>query len=213
MTSIGERLRAYPGPGLSLEPPPSPILRVLGAIGIVGGVLLVSAFVPFIDWGPNGVAFRIVGFNAGAIAIAAAFVARVGSRASRLARVAAFAAIATNLVYAVLIVAGIDRPRLPEPDPEFRLWLFYGGVAMWLADGALGFVLLRRRGIARLGALALAVGSPLAVLGIDRLALVSDPGYGPFVQLVALTGAALNGVGWIVIGASLALAPRAESPA
>ena len=62
-----------------------------------------------------------------------------------------------------------------------------------------------------MGALALAIGSTLAILGMDRLELTSEANptiFGP----IGLIGVALNGVGWILLGLDLVLdgivAPR-----
>ena len=70
-----------------------------------------------------------------------------------------------------MVVLSVGRPALPEPDPEFRLVMFYAGLAMWLANSAFGFVALRLGGVPRWGALALAVGSLLAILGMSHLEL------------------------------------------
>jgi hypothetical protein len=51
----------------------------------------------------------------------------------------------------------------------------------------------------RWAALALAIGSLLAILGMDRLELTSPSNptiFGP----LALTGVALNGIAWILLG-------------
>jgi hypothetical protein len=80
--------------------------------------------------------------------------------------------------------------------------MFYAGLAMWLADSAFGFASLRVGGAPRLGALALAVGSLLAIVGMDRLGLTSPTNptiFGP----LALIGIAMNGIGWILLGAAI----------
>jgi hypothetical protein len=59
----------------------------------------------------------------------------------------------------------------------------------------------------RLGAAALAVGSLLAILGMDRLELTTSDNPTIFLPL-SLTGIALNGVGWIVLGLWLAISRR-----
>ncbi len=89
------------------------------------------------------------------------------------------------------------------------LVLFYGGIALWLTDAVFGLVTWRLGAVTRWGALALAVGSTLAILGIDRLGLTSEANptiFGP----ISLIGIALNGVGWIMLGLDVMLG---ESPA
>jgi len=62
--------------------------------------------------------------------------------------------------------------------------------------------------VSRWAALVLAIGSVLAVLGIDRLALTSPSNPTVFGAL-ALTGVALTGIGWILLGLDLAIRSRA----
>jgi hypothetical protein len=81
---------------------------------------------------------------------------------------------------------------------------------MWWADAALGVVVLRSGGLARWGGLALAVGSVLAFLGMDRLELVSGPFQAVVVPL-ALAGITLNGIGWILLGLDLATRRQAAA--
>ena len=80
--------------------------------------------------------------------------------------------------------------------------------AWWLADAAFGFVALRLGAVTRWGALALGVGSLLAILGIGQLELTS-PENPTFFGPIALTGVALNGVAWILLGLDLVLDGRA----
>ena len=66
---------------------------------------------------------------------------------------------------------------------------------------------LRSGFAARWGALALAIGSVLALTGMDRLELtsVANPTiFGP----LSLIGIALNGLGWILLGLDLASGAR-----
>jgi hypothetical protein len=87
--------------------------------------------------------------------------------------------------------------------------VFYAGLAMWLSDAAFGFVTLRVAGLTRWGAIALGVGSLLAILGMSHLQLTSPANptiFGP----LSLIGIALNGIGWILLGGDLALRDRAR---
>jgi len=82
------------------------------------------------------------------------------------------------------------------------------GLAFWIASSAFGLLLVRRPAPVGPGGLALAIGSALAILGMDRLGLTSSANptiFGP----IALTGLALNGLGWVHLGLALAVAaPR-----
>jgi hypothetical protein len=171
--------------------------RLLGAAGIVGGTFLLSAFVIGI---PDGVStLRLVLFNLGAIAVVIAVHRRQVLTGTGLSSVVAAAAIAANAWYLVMILLSTGRPVAPDPDPEFRLVMFYAGLAMWLADAAFGFVTLRLGAVTRWGAGALAIGSLLAILGMSHLELTSPANptiFGP----IALIGVALNGVAWILLG-------------
>jgi hypothetical protein len=84
---------------------------------------------------------------------------------------------------------------------------------MWLSDAAFGAVLASRRDLTaglggRLGAVALAVGSLLAIIGMDRFGLVSADRDSIF-KTLALAGILLNGLAWIVLGLDVALGRRA----
>ena len=184
---------------------PSMPTRVLGAVGIIGGVVLLAAFVVGIPGDLN--TLRLVLFNLGAIAVTIAVQRRHAETGSRVALLVASAAVLANAWYLVMVVLSIGRPVPPAPDPDFRLVMFYAGLAMWLADSAFGFVALRLGLVTRWGALALAIGSLLAVLGMSHLELTSPSNptiFGP----LSLVGIALNGIGWIVLGLDVALRGR-----
>ncbi|HYO42095.1 MAG TPA: hypothetical protein VES19_02750, partial [Candidatus Limnocylindrales bacterium] len=64
-----------------------------------------------------------------------------------------------------------------RPSPfsgAFGLVGFWIGLAMWLGHAWFGTVALRTGALPRLAVLMLAVGSILALLGMDRLALTSS---------------------------------------
>jgi hypothetical protein len=170
----------------------------LGLLGMLGGVVLLAAYAVDIPGGWNPL--RIVLFNIGAIAVVIGVHRRQAHIAPRLALVAAVSAILANATHAVMVVIAVDRPSPFSGDFGFA-W-FVVALVMWLSDGLFGVVTLRLGAMWRWGALALAVGSPLAVLGMGRLGLTSpaDPTiFGP----LALTGVALNGLGWILLGLEL----------
>jgi hypothetical protein len=179
----------------SLDTLPSRANRVLGLVGILGGVVLLAAFLVEIAPGLNVV--RLVLFNLGAMAIVVAVHRRQASAAPSLALLGAVPAFLANAWCLAMVVLSIGRPHPFAGD--FGFVFFVAAVAMWLTDAAFGLVTLRLGVVTRWGALALVIGSVLAVTGIDRLALTSSANptiFGP----LALAGVALNGIGWILLG-------------
>jgi hypothetical protein len=210
--AVAERARDETGIGQSLGGPPLPVLRALGLIGVLGGLVLLVVFV--VDELAPALNFaRLALFGLGAVAIVLGIRATGLARTSRAVSAATIAAGLANAAFVAITVLSVDRPQFPEPDQDFRLIAFYVYLAMWLADAALGLALLRLRGIGRLGALALAIGSPIGALGMDRFGLIHDPTFGEVIQTAALWGIALNGLGWILVGASLVLARPVEPAA
>lgn len=181
---------------------PSIGTRALGVVGILGGLVLLAAFVVDIPSGWNP--FRLVLFNAGALAVALAAY-RPHAAVSRRLAVAGTIPIVVANTWAIawtLLAIGRESPF----SGDFGLVGFWGGLALWLADAWFGIVALRLGVLWRWAAVALVVGSVLAILGIDRLGLTSAANptvFGP----VALTGIALNGTAWVLLGLELAV-PR-----
>jgi hypothetical protein len=173
--------------------------RLLGLGGIAGGSVLLAAFVLEIPAGLN--VLRIVLYLLGAIAVVVAADRRQVDASPTLARAAALAAVIANA--AVLLREVLPYGPWHPFAGDHGLVLFYAGLAMWLTDAAFGLVALRLGVVSRWGALALAVGSMLAILGMDRLGLTSEANptiFGP----LSLTGIALNGIGWILLGLEIA---------
>jgi hypothetical protein len=193
----------------SLAASPSLVTRALGLAGILGGVLLVAAWVPVLPWGPDLFNLRLVFFNLGAIAIVAAIHRRQSSVAPRLALVAAVPAILANAWYLVMIVRAVSQPgEIGRGDygPLFGA----ASTAMWLADAWFGLLTFRIGAVNRWPALALAVGSVLAVNGFG---LVTGD-LGSIVGSLALAGLTVNGLAWIAMGIDVAtrrLAPNLPS--
>lgn len=203
VSSAAERIRRDRNVAHTLAAAPSSFNRVLGLAGIVGGAILLAAFV--VEISPELNVLRLVLFNLGAMAIVVAVHRRQAPAAPTLALVAAIPALLANAWYLAMTVLAIGNPQPFGGD--FGLVWFYAAVAMWLTDALFGVVTLRIGVVARWGALALAIGSPLAFAGIDRLGLVSPANptiWGP----LALTGAALNGMGWILLGLDVATSGR-----
>jgi hypothetical protein len=204
VTATEERVRGSRTVAHSAEVAPAGWTRALGLAGVVGGLLLVAAFLPTDPWTPELFNLRLVLFNVGAIAIVLAVHRRNAAVSRGLSLAAAIPAIVANAWYLVMVVLALGRPQPPLGDPDFRLVMFGAGVAMWLADALFAVVTLRLGVAVRLGALALAAGSLLAFTGLDRLELVSGDGAWFFVP-AALIGIALSGAGWIALGLDVAI--------
>lgn len=205
VTSTSEHLRRDRTVAHSLSASPSTLNRLLGLAGVLGGAVLLAVFV--IDIGSELNVLRLALFNLGAIAIVIAVHRRQVTAAPRLSLIGAVPALIANAWYLGMIVLESVRPEAFAGD--LALAGFYAAVAMWLADALFALVTLRIGVLARWGALALAIGSPLALVGIDRLGLVSAQDatiFGPLSQI----GIVLNGLGWILLGIDLATRPGSE---
>lgn len=189
----------------SLAAAPSLPNRSRGAAGVLGGVVLLAAFVVAIPVEVN--TLRLVLFNLGAIAVVTAVQRRPAAMGSRPVFFVASAAVLANAWYLVMVVQSVGRPIPPAPDPDFRLVMLYAGLAMWLTDAAFGSMSLRLGLVTRWGALALTVGSLLAILGMSHLELTSPANPTAFGPL-SLFGIALNGLGWVLLGLDIALRGR-----
>lgn len=205
VTAASEHARRDRTVAHSLSASPSTSSRVLGLVGILGGAVLLAAFL--VDIAPDFNVLRIVLFNVGAMAIVIAVHRRQASAAPALALLGAVPALLANAWYLAMVALATGRPQPLAGD--FGLVFFAAGAAMWLTDGAFGLVTLRLNVVARWGALALAIGSVLALTGIDRLELTSSANptiFGPLSQV----GLALSGLGWILLGLDLATRRRAS---
>jgi hypothetical protein len=208
VTAASERVRRDRTVAHSLSVPPSAATKVLGVLGIVGGLFLVAAFV--VEIAPEVNFVRLVLFNVGAIAIVVA-VTRRPARVSRMLSIAsAVPAIVANAWYLGMLILAIGRPVYPEPDPEFRPIFFYAGIALWLTDAAFGAVALRIGVVWRWAALALTIGSLLAFTGIGGLGFTTGP-FGAIVVPLTLTGVGLVGLGWILLGLDVATRRRSAA--
>jgi hypothetical protein len=181
---------------------PSSASRLLGVVGIVGGLGLLAAFVVEIPPAWNTV--RLFLFPAGAIAVALAVHGRHADVSRRLALAGTVPVLLANgaVIAWELLALGRERPFAGD----FGLVGFWVSIAVWLADAWFGMVALRLGVLLRWAAVALVAGSLLAILGIDRLGLTSAANptvFGP----LALAGIALNGIAWVLLGLEVAV-PR-----
>ena len=183
------------------------LARLPGLIGILVGALLLAAFI--VDIPPDLNHVRLVTFNAGAAAIVVAVYRRQASAAPTLALIGALPAIATNAWHLVMVVLATGQAAPFAGD--FGFAFFIASAAMWLADSLFGLVALRLGTVNRLAGLALAIGSVLAMAGMDRLELTSPDNptiFGP----IALIGIALNGIGWVLVGIEIVINGHVRVP-
>ena len=183
---------------------PSGRSRLAGLLGVVGGTALLAAFFSEIPPWLNDV--RLALFFVGSMAVAAAAYPPLARTGQGLARVAVGLVLVAN-AWGIAMGAISAAFSIPVGPGTFGVLYFWAGLAWWLADALFGFVALRLGRWARLGALALGVGSVLAITGMDRLELTTRDNPTIFLPL-SLTGIALNGVGWIVLGLWLAIGRR-----
>jgi hypothetical protein len=104
--------------------------------------------------------------------------------------------VVANAAYALGVVytAQFERPFADGRGVVFG-WLGHG---MWIADSLFAIVVIRLGGIARVAALALALGG-FTVLGIvPGLGSLWEPG--ELGGAISLGAVALNGLGWILLG-------------
>jgi hypothetical protein len=115
------------------------------------------------------------------------------------------------------VSVGGNWTQSPFSGP-FGAFTFWSSAALWLTAAVYGAAMLKigaawqgmPRWLAvatRLGAVAL-LGSSVAWLGDDRLGLVGSEPYGELWSAIALIGVFLNGAGWVILGAVLALGNR-----
>lgn len=218
-TAIGEHLRGDRTVAQSLETfEPSRSMRLLGALAVLGGVLLLWAFVswnPFTDQVVNSI--RLVLFWAAGMAVAIAFHGRQAVASPRLAVLAtgAVVAVAAWNIFGMLLAVGRDLPFAGAFGfagfvAEFAGWLvasFYGASMLFMRAAWRGMP--RWAGtVTRMAAVVLVVGGPVATFGMDRLGLTRSEPYGEAFGTLAALGVGAVGLGWLLLGTVLVLGPR-----
>jgi hypothetical protein len=212
VTATSEHVRGSRGVGDSIGGPPTGLARLLGVVGVLGGLGILAAFVVqtlIFETLPWLITVRIVLFNAGAIAVIAGLQASVsGASVSRPGTAVAWAAALSNAWY-----AGVTMLPVIGWAPfagDHHLVGFLAGLAMWITDAAFGLLVARRGGILRLAGLTLTFGSVLTLLGIDRLGLTNGDLSAFFVPL-ALAGQGIGGIAWVLLGIDVATRRRGSS--
>jgi hypothetical protein len=210
-SAVSEHLRRNRTVAHSMSVAPSPTSRLLGTLGVVGGAVLLLGFVNLEQWTPDLFNLRLILFNLGAIAIAIGVHFRQASAGRLLSLSAAIAVIAANAAYLVLILRAINAPGEIGPGDYQPAWLWpYVGGAMWLSDAWFGLVTFRLRVLNRWSALALLIGSLAAFAGMGIFGLAPT---GSVMEAIILTGMALHGLAWVLLGLEVALRRRMIDPA
>ena len=209
VTAAAEHARRDRTVAHSLAAAPPLGIRLLGLLGILGGLVLVAAFI--IDIAPGLNFVRLVLFNAGAIAIGLALYPRLSARSRRLSVAVVTPLILANAWYLAMVLLSIGRPQFPEPDHAFRVVMNYASAAMWLTDAAFGFTLWRAGVASRWSGLGLGFGSMFGFLGIGALDLVTGD-LAWFFSPAALAGIGVNGLAWILLGFDIARRRTVRAP-
>jgi hypothetical protein len=180
--------------------------RVLGALGVLGGVAFLTAFVVEIPAGWNLV--RIVLWIVGGMAVALATYDGHAVVSRSLALAGTVPVVVTGLLG--LLWEGLAIARDSPFSGDFGLagfWIFLGAA---LATAWFGLVAARLGVVWRPAAAALTAGSLMGIAGMDRLRLTSPDNptiFGP----IAMTGLALAALAWIVLGIGV-MTGRAQRP-
>lgn len=185
---------------------PTPVSRLLGLLGVVGGAILLAAFV--VDLSPDINNLRLVLFNVGAIAVVLAVYQRQSPASPRLALLGAVPAIVANAAYLILIVRLVAQPgELGRGD--YGPFIFYAAGAMWLSDLWFGVITFRLGVLTRISSAALVIGSLAAFIGMPILGVVE---VGSSTEKLILAGIGLHGVAWVLLGLEAALRRRRPAP-
>ena len=217
-SALGEHLRKDRTMAQSLATfEPTRTMRLLGLVGLVGGILLLWAFISFNPFETRAAnTIRLIAFALGGAAVAVAFYRRQALVARSPALVTSGAVVFSGALYATLAVLAlwVESPF----SGTFGALNFWSSGALWLSAAVYGAAMLKMGaawqgmpswlGVAtRLGAITL-LGSLFAWTGDDRLGLVDSAQYGQMWSTIALIGVFLNGTGWVILGAVLALGNR-----
>jgi MFS family permease len=193
----------------SLTRPASAVMKGLGLLGILGGLLFLAAFIPELPWSWLVFNLRLVLFEVGAIAVIFGMLSLRPPRWRWPTLLLGATAALANAWHLVMTIMFVNRPQPPAPDAEFRPIYGLAAMTMWFADAAFALVAFRLGVASKWGSLSLAVGSILAATGVSGLGMTQW--LGDLAEPVTLVGVALVGLGWILLG--LAVASRRRPPA
>jgi hypothetical protein len=223
-SAVGEHLRRDRTMAQSLASfEPTRSMRLLGLVGVAGGVVLLWAFISLNPFGDQSVNFvRLSLFWLGGMAIALALYGRLAAASPRLAALTTAAVLVSGVWNALWAGLAISQEN-PYADAFGGIGIV-GGIVAWIVQAAYGVALLRMasampgmnrhvRTVSRIAALALVLGGPLAFLGINDRELANWQGFEATTMPFILTrlgqiGLILTGAGWIMLGTLLVLAGR-----
>lgn len=190
---------------------PTPVGRLLGLLGVIGGGFLLLGYIRLDEWTPDLFNLRLIAFNIGAIAIAIGVHLRQASAGRLLSLSAAVFAIIANAAYSLFILKVVAAPgQVSGPDYQPFVVAAALAVAMWLGDAWFGLVTFRLRVLNRWSSLALFVGSMAAFIGMGNWGLAPAD---TIQEKVVLIGVALHGFAWILLGLEVAFRRRPAPPA
>ena len=191
----------------SAAPVPTVSSRAMGMAGILAGAVLLAPFV--ITFEDAWFAPHIILFDGFVIAVAFGMHRRQATSSRALATAATAGVVIANAWY--LAMTALSMADVNPFGTQFGVIYFWASMALWLSAAGYGAASLVIGAFRRWGPALLVIGSLLAVLGIDRIGLVT--GDSIFV-LLSQIGIVLHGLGWIILGAELAWrSPRLERTA
>ena len=217
--AVGEHLRRDRRMVQSLSTfEPTRSMRLLGLVGMAGGVVLLWAFIslnPFSDRSVNSV--RLAMFWLGGAAIALALHGRLAAATPRLAAFVT-AGVLVGGVWNLVWIGLATAQENPYADAFGGIGIV-GAMVAWIVQAVYGAVLLylagvtpgmtnHLRAVTRIASLALLLGGPLAFLGINDSELANWDDYGFIFTRLGQIGLILTGAGWIMLGALLVFAGR-----
>lgn len=217
-SAFGEHLRKDRMTAQSLATfEPTRSMRWLGLVGIIGGLLLLWAWVGNPTDIPVYNLVRLVVFSLGGAAVSLALYPRLAAGRRRVALLVVGAVVFTSIWQIVWIL--LSSNMLHPFGGTFGRIGFVASHLAWFSAAAFGAAVLwipttwagmgRRSIVAtRLAGLGLAIGSIITNVGDDRLELVTSATYGAIWSTIALTGLFLNGAGWVMLGAVLVAGGR-----
>lgn len=186
--------------------PPTLPFRVLGGLGVLGGVMGLAAFAGFPD---SLNLMRLILWYLGSIAVALAAYPAHAAMSRRPALVATIPLVLASAWAMLWILLGTGRES--PSSAAFGLVGFWVELAGWLAAALFGFVAARLAVLWRPASFALAIGSVMTIAGMDRLGLTSSD-RPTILGEVALAGFVMVASAWVLLGAQIAVGRAQPRP-
>jgi hypothetical protein len=206
-TALGEHLRRNRPMAHSLTVAPTLTGRVLGTLGVIGGAVILIAFLGF-ETDSAFFNLRLVLVNLGALAVVVAVHRRQSPTDRWMALTGSLPAIITNGTYLILVMrVALLQPGYYSGDFQPIHLFVYVGAAQWLSIAWFGAVTFRLGVLSRWSAMALAASS-LLMLGMNNAAF-QVPGSG--LAAIFQGGIAVHAFAWILLGIEVAWRRRTVS--